>query len=436
MIDRFRREVYQGFEQRADSGMDLIDALSSAMTVESPVAQSESPLFRRHFCSVYDVLKNGRILLPQLRRVLDRNQPEDAEVIAGYEVYAVDCTDDPVPDAETLEDRMRSKKGRHAPTQIVHRYSWIVRLVAWRTSWCMPQDVRRVSTESTESEIGAEQVAALAARNSRPKVVVADSLYCNVIFLSIFLTVQHLYALVRMRSNRNLYEEPAERQPGQRGRPSRHGRKFKLSDPWRDPDRVEESTLLGQTVRLRAWEGLHFYKLPFLVGMVLYVEFLKPDGRGPSGRRFQRPLHLFWTGPTSVVLLDLARMYLWRFAIEHMFRFLKQHLGLTCAHSPDLAHRQRWVWCCALAYCQLLLMRHNVADHRPAWYPRSVQHRNRPLTPRQVQRQALAFLLRLGSPARPAQPAGKGTGRPAGYSPKPHQRFPVVKKNQKQREAA
>lgn len=432
MIDRFRREVYQSFEQRADSGMDLVDALTGALTVESPVAQSESPLFRRRFSSVYDFLKLGRILLPQLRQVLDRHQPEDAEAIAGFEVYAVDCTDDPVPDAETLQDRMRSKKGRQAPTQVIHRYSWIARLVEWRTSWCMPQDVRRVSTESTDSAVGAEQVAALAARNSRPKVVVADSLYSNVIFLGIFLVVQHLYALVRMRSNRNLYEEPPERQPGQRGRPRVHGRKFKLANPWREADRVEDSTLLGQTVRLMAWEGLHFYKLPFLVGLVLCVEFLKPDGTP----RFQRPLYLFWTGPTAVALVDLAHMYLWRFAIEPMFRFLKQHLGLTCANSPDLAHRQRWVWCCALAYCQLLLLRQDVADQRPDWHPRSVQGRSRPMTPRQVQRQALAFLLTLGSPARPAQPAGKGTGRPFGYSPQPRKRFPVVSKSRKQRKAA
>jgi hypothetical protein len=432
MIDRFRREVYQSIEQRADCGMDLIDALTSALTVESPVAQSESPLFRRGFSSVYDFLKMGRIVLPQLRRVLERNQPADAEMLAGYEVYAVDCTDDPVPEAETLPDRVGSKKGRQSPPQVIHRYSWIARLVAWRTSWCMPQDVRRVSTGSTDSEVGAEQVAALAEGNSRPKVVVADSLYGNVIFLSSFLVVQHLYALVRLRSNRNLYEEPPQRYPGQKGRPRQHGAKFKVSQPWRVPDRVEESILLGQCVRLRAWVGLHFYQLPFLVGMLLCVEFLKPDGTP----RFQRPLYLFWSGSTSVALVDLARIYLWRFAIEHMFRFLKQHLGLTCANSPDLAHRQRWVWCCALAYCQLLLMRQDVADHRPAWHPRAVQARSRPMTPRQVQRQALTFLLSCGSPARPAQPAGKGTGRPCGYSPPPRKRFPVVKKSRKQRKAA
>ena len=432
MIDRFRREVYQSFEQRGDAGMDLIDALTSAESVESPVAQSESPLFRRRFSSVYDFLKQGRMLLPELRRVLHKNQPEDAEQIAGYEVYVVDCTDDPAPEAKTLLDRIRSKKGRHAPVEVGHRYSWLVRAIEQRTSWCMPQDIRRVPTESTDSQVGMEQVKELAERNDRPKVVVADSLYCNVVFLAVFMTVQAVYALVRIRSNRVLYEEPPEHKPGQKGRPRKHGDKFKFSSPSRQPDQTENCTLFGQTVRLTAWEGLHFYQLPFLVGMVLCVQFLKSDGTP----RFQRPLYLFWTGPTSVALADLARMYLWRFAIEHMFRFLKQHMGLTSSNSPNLEARLRWIWCCAIAYSQLLLVRHEVADRRPDWHPRFVRGQLRPMTPRQVQRQSLAFLMALGTPASDTQPAGKGSGRPVGYRPQPRKRFPIVQKSKKQRKSA
>jgi hypothetical protein len=432
MNDRFRREVYQSFEQRADAGMDLVDALTSAATVRSPVELSESTLFRRGFSSVYDFLKTGRVLLPRLRRVLFCHQPEEAETIAGCEVYAVDCTGDPAPAAKTLPDRGQSKKGRHAPLEVGHIYSWLVRLVERGTSWCMPLDLRRVPTESSDSQVGAEQAAALAEHNSRPKVVVADSLYCNATFLSIFLTIQFVYALVRIRSNRALYEEPPERQPGQLGRPRKHGPKFKLSEPSRGPDRTETCTLLGHPVRLLAWTNLHFYQLPFLVGMVLSVQFLKADG----SPRFKRPLYLFWTGPTSVALVDLARMYLWRFAIEHMFRFLKQHLGLTASNSPNLQGRLRWVWCCALAYCQLLFIRHQVADRRPAWHPTYVRGRRRPLTPRQVQRNALPFLLPLGSPASPTQPAGKGSGRPPGYRPEPRKCHPVVKKSGKRPKTA
>ena len=49
MINRFREQVYQSFEQRGDAGMELIDALTSTPGVESPVELSESPLFRRWF---------------------------------------------------------------------------------------------------------------------------------------------------------------------------------------------------------------------------------------------------------------------------------------------------------------------------------------------------------------------------------------------------
>ncbi|MEZ4868155.1 MAG: transposase [Caldilineaceae bacterium] len=191
MINRFRREVYQVLEQRADSGMGLIDALTSAPVVESPVGLSESPLFRCEFSSVYDFLKSGRMLYFLLRWVLCRNQPEDAETSAGYEVYAVDCTKDPAPEAETLPDRGRSKKGSHTPVEVGHVSSWLVRLVAKGTSWCMPLDIRRVPTERTDSQVGREQVAALATQeSSRSRVVVADSLYGNVAFLAVFMALQ------------------------------------------------------------------------------------------------------------------------------------------------------------------------------------------------------------------------------------------------------
>ncbi|HIP22107.1 MAG TPA: hypothetical protein EYG79_00690 [Rhodobacteraceae bacterium] len=431
-INRFRREVYQNLDRRSDSGIELIDALSSAVVVESPVALSESPLFQRVFSSVYDFLNNGRINLAQQRRTQYRNQPETAQRIGGYELYAVDCTEEPHAEAKTLPDRSQSRKGRGAPLVIGHRYSWLARVVQERTSWCMPMDIERVATTDTDSAVGARQVEALDKLSDKPKVVVADSLYGNTVFLQVFLLVSTVFALVRLRSNRVLYEEPEPREPKARGRPRKHGRKFKLSAPWRPPDQTETTTLLGQQIRLQAWHGLHFYQLPFLVGLALCIEFLKADGTP----RFKRPLYLFWTGPTATSLSDLCRMYLWRFAIEHMFRFLKQHMGLNCSRSPSLQHHQRWLWCCAIAYTQLLLIRDDVVNQRPPWHPTHVRGNPKSMTPRQVQRQALSFLLNLGTPASTPQPAGKGRGRQHGYRPKPRPRYAVVKKSKKRRKAA
>jgi len=58
---------------------------------------------------------------------------------------------------------------------------------------------------------------------------------------------------------------------------------------------------------------------------------------------------LFWNGPETTPLQDLCRMYLWRFAIEHFFRFCKQHLGLNAKQSTDPVSIVQWMWVCSLA---------------------------------------------------------------------------------------
>ncbi|MFZ5910616.1 MAG: transposase [Chloroflexota bacterium] len=52
--------------------------------------------------------------------------------------------------------------------------------------------------------------------------------------------------------------------------------------------------------------------------------------------------------------------------MEHAFRFMKQHLGLNAHCLTDNAAIQRWMWLCALAYWQLLLMGRTVDDLCPA----------------------------------------------------------------------
>jgi len=227
-----------------------------------------------------------------------------------------------------------------------------------------------------------------------------------------------------MRSNNILYEQPEPRPPGKKGAPKKHGARFKLSSPARPADTAETFLLGSQTVHILAWNGLHLKKLPKLIVMLLRVEFLKPDGKP----RYKQPMWLLWTGSTAVSLQALCKMYLWRFAIEHMFRFLKQNMGLNSSCSNDLVATEQWMWMCALAYWQLLLMRDLVKEDRPAWHPRFRDGQSRQLTPGQVQRAALGYLLQLGTPAKVPKIAGKGIGRSKGYHPTPRKRYPVVSK--------
>ena len=424
LIQQFRKAVYQSMRKRADAILDLVDALTVAGHVDSPVALSEETPFRRKFSSIFDTLLHGEIDFDLLLQALMKYQPDDSELIAGYEIHALDCTPNERPEAETLEDRGSLKTEKNEPVRYGHKYSWLVRLIQRGTSWVAPEDVRRVETSLTDSQVARVQVRELDQRNSHPKVVVADSLYSNHLFLAIFLEVQNMIALVRLRCNMVFYGPPPPHPKGKKGAPAKHGAKFKLSNPSRSPDRTETFVLGKQTVSLQAWQGLHFKKLFGLVGMVLRVEFLRPDGTP----RYKRPLWLFWSGPETVALHEICRMYLWRFAIEHMFRFLKQHMGLNANQSTDPVSTDQWIWMCALAYWQLLLIRDEIPFARPAWYPAQSASEIQKMTPGQVQRGALRFLMQLGTPALPTRTAGKGKGRSKGYRPTPRQRFPVVKK--------
>jgi hypothetical protein len=425
-ISEFRKAVYQSLKKRADILFDLIDALTVAGQVSSPVALSEEKPFRRKFESVYDGLENGEMDIGEILSLLPNCVPEDSETIAGYKVYAVDATPNEHEEAETLPDRSALKASQSEPLRYGHKYSWVVRLIHLGTSWAAPVDVERISTEMTDTKLAAVQVQELDLRDPKAKVIVADSRYQDRQFLSIFELFQRTFALIRLRGNCVLYEEPKQKPKGSLGAPRKHGSSFKLNGAHRNADREETFQLGEQNVRVQAWQKLHFKKLATLKGSLIQVQFLKADGTP----RYKRPMWLWWTGPQSVALSDLCRMYLWRFAIEHLFRFLKQHMGLNCNRSPNLVSAQQWMWICALAYWQLLLMRDQVKANRPAWFP-SKADRSFPLTPFQVQRSALAFLLELGTPAATPRPAGKGIGRPKNYRPAPRTRYPVIFKSKK-----
>ena len=423
-ISEFRKAVYQSLKRRADILFDLIDALTVAGQVSSPVALSEQKPFRRKFCSVYDGLGNGEMDIGEILSFLPGCVPEDSEMIAGYKVYAVDATPNEHAESETLPDRSVLKSNKKDPLRYGHKYSWLVRLMHFGTSWAAPVDIERINTETTDTKLAAVQVQELDLRDKAMKVIVADSRYEDRHFLGIFQHFQRTFGLIRLHGNRLLYEAPKKKPKRSLGAPRKHGQAFKLHGTHRSADQSETFQLGQQTVRLQAWHTLHFKKLALLIGTLIQIEFLKADGT----LRYKRPMGLFWTGPQNVALSELCRMYLWRFAIEHLFRFLKQHMGLNSNRSPDLVSAQQWMWCCALAYWQLLLLRDVVKEDYPAWYP---QNRRQPakLTPYQVQRSALVFLLELGTPAATPRPTGKGTGRPKNHHPPPRTRYPVVFKN-------
>jgi hypothetical protein len=65
-FQQFRDAVYQSLLKRPDAVLDMIDALTIARHVESPVTLSEQTPFRRKFSMVYDTLSHAVIDLDAL----------------------------------------------------------------------------------------------------------------------------------------------------------------------------------------------------------------------------------------------------------------------------------------------------------------------------------------------------------------------------------
>ena len=151
-FSEFREAVYQKVTWRPAAILDLIDALTVQGHVNSPVALSESALFRRKFSSVYDALANGQLEIG-LREVLINSQDENWETIAGYEIHAVDATPNERMAAETLPDRGALKAQQKDPLRYCHKYSWLVRLVQNGTSWVAQEDIEQIGRASCRERV-------------------------------------------------------------------------------------------------------------------------------------------------------------------------------------------------------------------------------------------------------------------------------------------
>ena len=416
------------FKKRADASQELIDALASATRVESPVNLSLSDAFRRGFSSVYDALDEGEIEDGELGQLLHDWQPEASEQIAGYEIYASDATKEPRAAAKTLADRTTQKTQANAAGVAGHQYQWLTRLITECKSWVAPQAVDRVSSDETANEVAARQVQQLDQRSPNPKVVVVDSGYVSKVFLAAFIGLFTVVLLIRLRSNQALYGPPAPRKPKQKGPHAKHGTKYKLNQ-MPTPDREQRCQIGKHTFVLQAWMGLHLKAVAALVGMVVCVTVLNAEGKP----KFKKPLWLFWTGATHIELRDIARIYLWRFCIEHFFRFMKQHMGLCSCNATALQAVTQWMRLCMLAYWQLLLSVDLAQPPNMPWrkLPAQAVPQAFSFTPRQVQLAFHDIMKGIGTPAQSPRPAGKAPGRALGFNPKPRTRHTIIYKSKK-----
>lgn len=237
---QFRQDLYDCFDARPDTVMDLLDALASNTSARSTVELSLNPLFRRDYSALYKAISQSsasRRAEPGATDPAksDDSSPEDsleqlltvlAQVVPApktrpYLLLGLDATPNPRPYARTLGDRTfiyqpNPIKG-NKPINIGHPYSILSVLPekspAQPGTWVIPLSASRVESQQTEREVGTKQINKLLNHPafSDPNqfyVLVVDSGYSARPFLSEQGQQENLVTVARVRSNRVFYQSP------------------------------------------------------------------------------------------------------------------------------------------------------------------------------------------------------------------------------------
>jgi len=441
LID-FRRALHHCLSPWGDALFELCDAaLCSSAPVGSVPSLSLEPEFRRSHGSLYKSLADGSLDEVRLRQLLVDHRPKEWPL-----VFAVDASTWDRCDAECSPERgfyySASKHSAGQPIVAGWSYQWICQLGWAFDSWTAPLDMQRIpplhdAVNATTGQI--RRLIGLLPDDPEVPLFVFDAGY-NPIAIGHRLADERCECLTRIRDDRVFYADPpprANRPAGTGGRPPRHGRRHKCSDPktWARPSAslVSSDPRYG-TVKVKAWHGLHPRVIgrgrwaehggapPIVRGTVIRIEVEHLPKRTSGTKKI---LWLFWSGAGEPDLDRCWRAYLRRFDIEHTFRFMKNTMGWTTPSlcTPDQA--DRWTWLMIATYTQLRLARHLVDDLRLPWERRTDPGK---LTPARVRRGFRRLRATIGTPASPPKSSKPGPGRPKGTRKPPRTRYPAVKK--------
>lgn len=259
-FNQFRQDLYNCFDSRQDTVMELLDALAGNIGVRSTVELSLNPLFRREYSALYKAIEEAfyapseefsvesdeksprqqqvRGLLEAIAQVVP--QPEER----AFQLWGLDVTPMPRPYARTLEDRSfiyqpNSIKG-NKPINIGHPYS-ILSVLPEKAQpnsapWSIPLSGLRVKSNQTGLTVGSEQINLLLnhpsfSQKEQLNVLVVDSAYGALPFVTQQVKHKNWVSIVRVRGNRVFYRCPPRCNSSQgKGHPRWYGDRFDLKD--------------------------------------------------------------------------------------------------------------------------------------------------------------------------------------------------------------
>ena len=463
-LEQFRQGLYQFFFKRADTLMDLVDALAGNTAARSPAELSLSQLFRRQYSSVYDGIENLFVASDPEKADAERKVQERqlVRLIAGtlpppqarkFWLFGIDVTPIPRRFAATLADRKYIHQPNtlqgNKPVTIGHDASVLAALPEKATSadapWVVPLNVRRVTSDEKPGEVAAEQIRLVVTDENLPFhtalcVNTEDSAYSSVPHLGAVANIENLVTVVRSPGNRVVYRQPGPPAEGAQpvGHPTWYGKPFKLKDSetWGPPDETAQTritTRKGQTytVELQGWHDLvrrgkkdiPMYRYPFTL-----VRARVLDAEGKPIHKQALWLLVIGARRHELSLVDTWEAYGRRYDLEHFFRFGKQRLLLTAFQTPETKSEENWWQLVQLAYVLLWLSRSIASNLSNPWERYLPQTQNGVASPAATQRDFARIIRQIGTPAAKPKRRGNSLGRRKDTRLPPRLRLAVVKK--------
>jgi len=417
-IEEFRQVAYKHLGRAKDATFELTDAILLTRNVYSLADLSLSPVFRRKWSSIYEALQDSRPQRQKLMELYIKQMPvEERPLLAG------DHTNWSRPDAVTLQERTFEHSGTSIagkkPITIGQGYSTIAWIPEDSGSWALPLRHERITSWENPIEKATWQLKQVCEHLPTRPISVWDSEYGCAPFILKRANIPS-DILVRLRSNLCLWSAP-EAYSG-KGRPKKHGAKFKLNEPTTSSEpasvlKLDDPKL--QRVRVSLWKNLHLRKAATRPMLLIRVERLDAQGN----LRELKPLWLAWVGEEMPPVEQVWQLYLRRFTIDLEGAFLKQRLHWTVPKLSTPKQCERWSDLMPLMTWELWLARDIVTDNPLPW-----QKSLDKLTPGRVAQAMGGVLAAIGTPAVAPKPRGKSPGWTPGKNRLRKNRFPIVKK--------
>ena len=420
-LKKFRQDTYQMLVKARDATFELMDSIMTTKNADSLAEFSLCSLFGRKWHSCYEAIQDSR---PNSNQLMKRYVQEIPQL--EYILLGIDNTHWELKDAPTMKDRGYQYKGSSMNSSIKGLgYSTIAWLPPLETkgSWTLPLRHERITSFETASSKATWQLKQVSRYLPQKlnKLVVLDCEYGNGVFVKQTADIK-VSKLIRIRSNCCLYTEPGNYSG--RGRPRKHGHKFKLNDlsthfPADEIVEVNDESL--GLIKISKWSKLHFRNAYEQKLSLIKIERLEEKKTGAK----HRPLWLIWVGKQFLELEKIWSQYARRFGVDHWYRFAKQRLHWNLPKLGTTAQCQRWSDLIVNMTWQLWLGKDLVEENHLPW-----QKPQENLTPQRVAQSMFSLLIEIGSPTRLPKTRGKSIGCKKGQKRMKRKRYPLVKKRQ------